>query len=54
MMKTTRLLSYQDDINNQNLASEKDLVDKIREAAAIRNAEFKRKTARYQLRHVRP
>lgn len=36
MMKTSRLLSYRDDVNSQNLASEKDLVDEVCEDATRR------------------
>lgn len=42
------------DVNNQSLASEKDLVDEVREDAAVRNASFKKRVAAYQHRHVKP
>lgn len=35
MMKTTWLLSYQDGVNNQSLASEKDLAEEVHEATVI-------------------
>lgn len=48
VVRSARVISFRPELNDRDLAAEKDLLEEIREAAAIRNAQYKQRVAQYQ------